>query len=1096
MHARILTSAILALAYTLVGWASLQVTVPPDYVSVVFPSAGVALAAFLIFGNKVWPGVYVGSLLVQLIAGVQSGLTDYTLTALLPPLGAVAQALVGAALARRLIGFPNSLDAPRSITLLLFVVAPVSALVNSTLSVPLLVSLDAIPASEGLSSWMHWWLGDTLGILLATPLMFVFFGRPREIWRSRRIAITLPLLATCLLNALVFSAIRSGEEERIKGQFNREAEGLASLLDKRLSAQIEILFATERFAALSNDFSREDFRAFVKPILARHEGSFNFTWNPLITDSERRAFEAQSSAELGAPYRITQRDDSSPTRTAPAAAKAEYFPILFVEPIESNRAVLGLDPTSIGAGARAIGLSWAQGVPVASEPFTLTQERAGQLGVVIYHVVVRDRAERGLAGIVSNAFRMDDILEHTFALSAGVKIEACLVDTSAMNGPVRIAGMTGCEHSSWADGPLSLTRPIDFATRAWQIRLRALPGYSTERQSWAGWLSIVIGVLATAILAAFLLITTGNTRRIQQLVNIRTAELAATTDDLLKQKRTLSRAQRIARMGSWEIDADLDRVSCSDGLRALLHLPNQDEPSLAQLLERFVADDRKLLMDAINSVSTGHPPRGCDCRTDEQPSRVMHVMIEGEWHEGELARIHATAQDVSAARRAEQDITQLALYDALTGLPNRSHWMRHARSAIKIAQRHDDKLAVLFLDLDQFKTVNDSLGHAVGDQLLTVVATRLAGCVRENDMLARLGGDEFVALLSRLNEADDAATVARKMLAVLAEVIMIDQHELNLSVSIGIALYPADGSEIDTLLKHADIAMYSAKDGGRNNFQYFVPEMNVRALDRLLIESGLRRALERDELVLHYQPQIDTLSDRTIGVEALLRWHHPEMGSIAPDRFIPIAENCGLISPLGAWVMHTAFCQQAAWARQGWSNLVVAVNISALQFRKADFVDGVRELLLESGATPSQIELEITESALMQPSDELFDRLTELVRMGVKLALDDFGTGYSSLAYLKRLPINRLKLDKSFVRDLPGDPEDAAITSAAISMARDLGMEVVAEGVETVEQSAYLAERGCTIMQGYLFAHPMPASALEQQLAASANLRPPHHRPI
>lgn len=1079
-----LTSAIVAFAYALVGWASLRATVPPDYISVVFPPAGIALAALLIFGNGVWPGIYVGSLLVQIIAGIQSGLFDYTPTTLIPPLGAVIQALAGAALARRLIGFPNSLDAPRNIILLLFVVAPVSALINPTISVPLLVSQGLIATGESMSSWMHWWLGDTLGILLATPLMFVFFGRPREIWRSRRIAIALPLLATCLLTVLVFSAIRSGEEGRIQSQFNREAEGLASLLDKRLSAQIEMIFATERFAALSNDFSREDFRAFVQPILARHEGSFNFTWNPLITDAGRSAFEARTSAELGTPYRIVRRDDNSPTRTSPAGAKAEYLPILFVEPIESNRAVLGLEPTSIEAGARAISLSRALGVPVASEPFTLTQERAGQLGVVIYYAVVRDGARSGLAGIVSNAFRMDDILQHTFAGVADGKIEACLVDMGTLNGPMRISGVVGCEQSTWAEGHLALIRPIDFATRTWQVRLRASPGYAAERQSWAGWLSIVIGVLATAILGAFLLITTGNTRRIKHLVEMRTAELAATSRDLLKEKRTLSRAQNIARMGSWEIDAASGRVSCSDGLRALLSLPDGDEMSQTALLELFVADDRNALTDAINQVSAGHSPRGCDCTTDEQPPRIMHVLIEGEWHEGKLMRINGTAQDVTAARRAEQDITQLALYDALTGLPNRSHWMRHARSAIKIAQRHDDRLAVLFLDLDQFKTVNDSLGHAIGDRLLTIVANRLSGCVRENDMLARLGGDEFVALLSRLSDDGDAATVARKMLAVLAEAIVIDQHELNLSVSIGIAQYPADGSEIDTLLKHADIAMYSAKDGGRNNYQYFVPEMNVRALDRLMVESGLRRALERDELALHYQAQIDTRCGRTVGVEALLRWSHPDMGAIAPDRFIPIAENCGLISPLGAWVMQAAFRQQAAWARQGWPNLVVAVNISALQFRKPDFVDSVRALLAETGATANLIELEITETALMQPGDELLERLNQLVQMGIKLSLDDFGTGYSSLAYLKRLPISRLKLDKSFVRDLPGDAEDAAIASAAISMARDLGLVVVAEGVETDAQRAYLAERGCTIMQGYLFCHPMPASAFTDLLAA------------
>jgi len=473
MRAQLLTSTVLAIGYALSGWASLQATVPPDYVSVVFPSAGVALAALLIFGNGVWPGIYAGSLLVQLLAGHQSGLADNPLAALLPPFGAVAQAMIGATLARSLIGFPSALDTPRSIMLLLFVLAPVSALINPTLSVPALVTLGVIPAGEWVYSWMHWWLGDTLGILLATPLMFVFLGRPREVWRPRRIAITIPLVAACLLTVLVFSAIRAGDEARLHGQFNREAEGLASLLDKRLSAQVEMLLATERFAALSTSFTREDFRRFVSPILARHDGLLNFTWNPLVAQAQREAFELRASAELRAPYRITDRDESSPTRTAPAAVQTEHFPILYVEPLAANRVVLGLDPLSIERSANAIRLARERGVPVATEPFRLTQDQAQQLGVVIYHGVVRNGTATSLIGIVSNAFRMDDVLERTFAQHADIRIEPCLIDTGATGGPARISGAPGCEQPGWIDVRLALTRPIEFATRNWEVRLRA-----------------------------------------------------------------------------------------------------------------------------------------------------------------------------------------------------------------------------------------------------------------------------------------------------------------------------------------------------------------------------------------------------------------------------------------------------------------------------------------------------------------------------------------------------------------------------------------------------------------------------------------------
>ena len=408
-------------------------------------------------------------------------------------------------------------------------------------------------------------------------------------------------------------------------------------------------------------------------------------------------------------------------------------------------------------------------------------------------------------------------------------------------------------------------------------------------------------------------------------------------------------------------------------------------------------------------------------------------------------------------------------------MPNRSAWLEQGAVSLRSATRHHDRFAVLFLDLDNFKTINDSLGHAMGDRLLETVAHRLSACVRAEDQLARLGGDEFVALLPRIAGPTDAAAVARKMLDVLAATIELDGHELRPSVSIGIALFPEDGDTVEILLKHADTAMYGAKAAGRNNFQFFTADMNVRATERLLLENALRRAIATDQLSLHYQPQIDTRSGRTMGCEALVRWNDPAQGPISPARFIPVAEDSGLIIQLGDWVLREACRQQVRWSQAGLGEVCIAVNISALQFRRAEFVDSVVAILQETGASPSAIELEITESALMQPGEQLLERLHQLVGHGLSLALDDFGTGYSSLAYLKRLPIARLKVDQSFVADLPGDPEDAAVVTATLSMARDLGLEVVAEGVETQQQRAFLCERQCTLMQGYLFSRPLAA---------------------
>jgi len=1081
-------SLALAIMYALTGVMALQITIPPDYVSLIFPPAGIALAAMLAFGPGVWPGILVGSMAVQVIASLQAGADPLTWTTIMVPMGACLQAFAGVWLTHRLVGRAHALDTPGSIVRFLAIVAPISCFINASLAIPLLVAGGILPIDQIIASWRNWWLGDTLGVIIAAPLTLAFIGQPRDAWRPRRLPLGLTVALASTMTAFVFTEIRSTEALRIESQFIREAENVANRVHARLSSQVEMLYATERFAALSLGFSHDDFRAFVTPILQRHIGTQNFTWNPRVTAADRSGFEATIRFGQHTDFRILDRDESQPSRTRAASEAAEYLPILFVEPLEGNGGIIGLNPLSIPSAASAIELTRRIRSPIASEAFTLTQEQEQQLGVVLYMAVFQEYGQTDrFMGLVSSAFRMDDALRATTLEVAALDLELCLIDTDAALDNRRLSGARGCESNDWISAPLTISKPIDFASRAWEIRIRAQPAFERARQTWTGWGVIAIGLLSTGMMLAFLLVTTGHNRRITRLVDERTAELAATTLTLREEQATLSRAQRIAQMGSWELDPESQALTCSDGLRKLLHLP-PDECSPADLLDAIAKPDRARIEQVIAQLSCEPGAIALDCRTRDSDAQVMHFVIEGEWHHNKLSRIRGTVQDVSAARQAEADIQQLAHYDVLTGLPNRSLWMTRARSALQIAQRHEDALAVLFLDLDQFKTVNDSLGHQVGDRLLTTVADRLLSCIREEDVLARLGGDEFVAMLPRLTRPEDAATVARKMLDVLSRPMEIDGHELRVSVSIGIAIHPADGSDVTTLLKHADTAMYSAKDAGRDNFQFFVPEMNQRALERLMLEGGIRRAIAHDEFILHYQPQIDATNGNVVGVEALLRWHHPELGLVMPDRFIPVAEDSGLISPLGDLVLHAACRQQVKWQQQGYDKLLVAINISALQFRKPGFVDSVSKALDDTGANPRCIELEITESALMQPSEALFDDLNRLGQMGLTLALDDFGTGYSSLSYLKRLPISRLKLDRSFVKDLPGDPEDAAIASAALSMARDLGIEVVAEGVETRAQRDYLAARGCRIMQGYLFSRPIPASEFEQRFPVGTSI--------
>lgn len=449
---------------------------------------------------------------------------------------------------------------------------------------------------------------------------------------------------------------------------------------------------------------------------------------------------------------------------------------------------------------------------------------------------------------------------------------------------------------------------------------------------------------------------------------------------------------------------------------------------------------------------------------------------------GRITHYVAVFSDITERKASEARIAFLAQHDSLTGLPNRALLHDRLDQALANAGRHGKRIALLFLDLDRFKTINDSLGHMMGDQLLQGVALRLSACVRETDTVSRQGGDEFLIVLTDVEVPDDAARVAEKILDRLRPPFDIDGQQLGTSFSIGIALYPGDGNTPESLMKNADTAMYHAKENGRNTYRFFDERMNVNALERLHLENGLRRALENEEFTVYYQPQVDLASGRIIGTEALLRWFSGVMGGISPARFIPLAEECGLIVPIGEWVLQTACRQARKWQEEGLPAIPVAVNLSALQFRRADIVATVSRALEESGLEGCWLELELTESLLMQSGPEVEATLGRLKALGVRLSIDDFGTGYSSLAYLKRFPVDRLKIDQSFVRDITDDPDDAAIVRAIIQLGRSLRLEVIAEGTETPEQMDFLRYERCTAAQGYLFAPPLPAEAVTELL--------------
>jgi diguanylate cyclase (GGDEF)-like protein len=432
-------------------------------------------------------------------------------------------------------------------------------------------------------------------------------------------------------------------------------------------------------------------------------------------------------------------------------------------------------------------------------------------------------------------------------------------------------------------------------------------------------------------------------------------------------------------------------------------------------------------------------------------------------------------EDISARKRAEERIQYLATHDGLTGLPNRAMFGQLLGLTIETSRRYDRKFAVLFIDLDRFKVINDTLGHEAGDVLLREMGSRLRECVRASDVVARLGGDEFVVLVQEVSDAAQISAVARNILSAVMRPVVILGQECRVTASIGVCTHPEEGQDDHSIMKHADMAMYLAKEEGKNNYQFYTSRMKSHSIERLALETNLRRALELQEFALHYQAKVNFKTGAITGVEALLRWHSPHLGIVSPAQFIPLCEETGLIVPIGKWVLRTACEQNVAWQRAGLPRINMSVNLSMRQLNDEMLIQEIESVLRDTGMDPSLLELEVTESMIMHNSERAVKTLTAIKELGVRLAIDDFGTGYSSLAHLKRFPIDTLKVDRSFIREIPSDAEDKAIAEAIIAMGKTLCLTVVAEGVETPEQQAFLSERACDEMQGYYFSTPVAA---------------------
>jgi diguanylate cyclase (GGDEF)-like protein/PAS domain S-box-containing protein len=584
---------------------------------------------------------------------------------------------------------------------------------------------------------------------------------------------------------------------------------------------------------------------------------------------------------------------------------------------------------------------------------------------------------------------------------------------------------------------------------------------------------------------------------LERSLDLSSQELLTANAELKKTLSLLNATIESTRDGILVVDLTGKIISFNKKFLNMWHIPSyimdsmDDAAAIAFALDQL--KDPEIFIQKIRELYA-QPDAESNDLLQLRDGRIFERYSRPQRIEGECIGRVWSFHDITARKMAEAQIAKIAYFDLLTGLPNRYLFKDRLNQAILYAEKYKKLSAIIFLDLDDFKRINDTFGHNFGDIFLQAVSDRLEKKIRRIDTLARveenntettiarLGGDEFTILLREIKGTQDASRVAQRIVDLFSEPFHIENRMIFISTSIGIALYPNDGKDVDTLLKNADTAMYHAKEKGRNHYQFFSEHMNIEALERFSLENSLRGTADEEDFQLYYQPQYDSSTEKIIGVEALIRWMHPDRGMLLPDTFIPIAEESGLIIKIGNWVLKTACKQNRAWQVAGFPPIYVTVNISGMQFKQKNFAESIAQTLLDTDLEPKYLELELTESILMEPTDTTFDTLNELKATGVRIAIDDFGTGYSSLGCLKRLPIDTLKIDRSFVQDILSSSDDRAIIKAIISLARTLNLRVIAEGVETNEQLTYLREQGSDGVQGFLLSKPMPPISFRQLL--------------
>lgn len=1091
---------VITLAYLVTGWVSIQLATFEHFSALVFFPAGIALACYLTFHPiSVLPGLFLGALLlgVTVLTDLNFDFSEVVVIASIIALSVCLQVIVGKYLFRRFIKYPITLSRDRDIFLFLMLV-PVICLVAASISLGAIYLFN--PAEmDFIRVWLTWWVGNIIGIYVMLPMVLCFIGRPRAVWKTRRWFIgILVVLSMIIISSIVWS-IRQFEINRLADQFKIRTQEASELFKIALKTEELIQDGVSRLFASSEKVTRDEFKSFVNWTTYNDQHIQVVEWLPRIERSQRKAYEEEQKKYFGDDFVITEI--VSPTTLGPAKQRDVYYPITYLEPELDNSISRGFDPYSSIVSRKVIDQAIETGQAVARSPLKMIRKQGRINSLVIYRPIYQtpsgkmslEKEGNHVIGLVNMVIRVEEFVEDILKQAKKPEFKINWLDVQS--------GEYFYHQNTEIKSDIKHYVDFELAGRKMQLQFYPTAHFINTYSTSLAPLALVCGFLITTLFTLLFLSMTGRTYRISTEVTLRTRELSQAT---VRAQASEKRIRDVLR----KMQLTEQQLRLSD-----VAFNSTSEAMMITDASKYIIAVNQAFIDITGysqeEVMYQYPDFLVTEISPSEPIRLTHELWDvmqdkGTWRgevitvtktgvslpsylaisaiydtEQTLTNMVAVFTDMTDVKEAHAKIERHANYDTLTNLPNRRLFTDRLHQAIKRCERQKERICLMFLDLDRFKDVNDTLGHEFGDELLRQMARRISGCIREMDTVARLGGDEFTIILSEFNNKAHAITVAKSLITEIEKPVVIKGQFIRVSTSIGVTFFPDDATEPGILIQNADRAMYAAKEMGGSAFKFYNAELESSWLARTFIINELESALVREELDVHYQPIISMAEHENLYAEALVRWNHPERGMIPPSDFLPQAERMGMIDKIDDYVFKRVCRDLQRWQSKGINTPHISINRSAHNFGgqrgRLDWLTYLAEQSLSS----ELITLEITESTLMQKQSESRMLLHRLRDADIKIAVDDFGTGYSSLSYLKEMDVDFLKIDRSFIHDIEDSEDDRAIVEAITDMAKRLDIKVIAEGVETAIQADILKNIGCHGLQGFFYSKPLPVAEFE-----------------